>query len=62
MKFSDFLSEVRKENFSGILIDRSHYASDRSWKELRKMEMELKMKSKTPAIISPNNNLVFFQI
>lgn len=62
MKFSDFLTEVKKENFSGILIDRSHYAADKSWKELRKMESQLKMKSKNPAIISPNNNLVFFQI
>jgi phosphoglycerol transferase len=59
--FEDFVGELKKEKFAGIFIDRQQFAEQKSWKELRRIESNLKSISTASAIVSQDLKLVFYR-
>lgn len=62
LSFKEFISEIKKAGFNGVFIDRIAYAEKYSWKNLRKLEANLKVIAKGHVIASDNARLVFFAI
>ena len=63
LKFKQFILELKKAGFSAIAIERNNYvlAKKNSWKNLRKLETNLKSLDKKP-IVSKDLNWILFKI
>jgi len=59
-----FIEEIKKAGFSGVVIDRMHFAKSEKkngWEKLRKMEKALEDVSKTKPQVSKDMRLSFFK-
>ena len=69
LDFKDFISELRKAGFKGIYINRVaalKYQKDEDmpkiWREIRKLETNLRTIKKNRPIVSKNLQLIFYEI
>lgn len=61
LPFRDFIFELRKHGFDGVIINRSHFGTNKTWQELRVLEKNLKQACKSQ-IVSPDLNWIFYKI
>lgn len=63
LPFKNFIAELKKAGFTGVIIDRSHYAefNKDGWNKLRILEKDFKKLHKQQ-IFSPDFNWIFFKI
>lgn len=69
LNFADFISELKKEGFSGVYIDRQYFVNyfytkhlPDDLKKLIDLETNLRLIAKSPPIVSDDKNLIFFEI
>jgi phosphoglycerol transferase len=60
--FKDFFGEMKKFNFSAVVIDRKLYIGNKDLTGLAKLETQLGSQIKKPPILSQNGDWAFYQI